>query len=93
MKSLSLSSLSQLEDEVPLILKAMHVMDGGFLAKHSANAGLANQQQFHSDYHLSLEYVDVFKDEVKKWKVVETTLDKVVSELSCIGWALANWNL
>lgn len=44
----------------------MHVMDGGFSAKRAANAGLVDQQKFYSTYHLSREYVEVFKDEVKK---------------------------
>lgn len=46
----------------------MHVMDGGYSAKRTANAGLVDQQKFYSTYLLSREYVNIFQDEVKKRK-------------------------
>lgn len=56
-------------------------MDGGFSAKRTANAGLVDQQKFYSMYHLSREYVDIFKDEVKKRKPPEPAADEEVSIL------------
>lgn len=58
-------------DEVPLILRAMHVMDGGFSAKRTVNAGLVDQQKFYSSYLISHDYMNLFKDEVKKRKPPE----------------------
>lgn len=40
----------QLLDKVPLIRKAMHIMDGGFSAKQTANASLVDQQKIYSFY-------------------------------------------
>lgn len=56
-------------------------MDGGFSAKRTANAGLVDQQKFHSTYLLSREYVNLFKDEVKKRKPPEVVVGEEVSAL------------
>lgn len=41
-------------------------MDGNNSAKRIARAGAEDERAFHSDYFLSREEVDRFKDEVKR---------------------------
>lgn len=60
--------------------KAIHIMDSGFSTKRAANAGLVDQQKFHSTYHMSHDYVEVFKDEVKKRKPPEVIAGEAVSK-------------
>lgn len=40
-------------------------MDGGYSAKHAANAGLVDTRVFNSSYLLTRQYVDEFQHEVK----------------------------
>lgn len=54
----------QLDDEVPLVPRALRVVDGNYSVKRVADAGLVDVKTFTSDYILSREYVDQFKDEV-----------------------------
>ncbi|KAI0818788.1 hypothetical protein BC629DRAFT_1588119 [Irpex lacteus] len=54
-----------LKDEPILRPKRLGAMDGNNSAKRVASAGLVDLADFHSDYFLSREEVDRFKDEVK----------------------------
>ncbi|KAI0083017.1 hypothetical protein BDY19DRAFT_981236 [Irpex rosettiformis] len=55
----------KLKDEPPLTPSRLLAMDGNNSAKRVASAGLVDFGQFDSDYFLSREEVDRFKDEVK----------------------------
>lgn len=55
----------KLADEAPLIYSHMFVIDGNNSAKRFMSAGLQDDREFHSDYFLTREEVDRFKDEVK----------------------------
>lgn len=57
-------SLFKLDSEPTLIPSRMAAMDGNNSAKRFASAGLQDMRVFESDYFLSPEEVDVFKDEV-----------------------------
>lgn len=54
----------KLDSEPTLIPSRMAAMDGNNSAKRFASAGLEDMRVFESDYFLSPEEVDVFKDEV-----------------------------
>jgi hypothetical protein len=56
----------KLQDEQPLVPRALHAIDGNYSAKQAANANLVNTCQFNSDYLKSREYVDKFEDEVQR---------------------------
>lgn len=50
---------------MPLVPRALHVVDGNYSAKRAANAGLVDQRIFKSDYLISRSEVNRFQDEVK----------------------------
>ncbi len=54
-----------MKDEPVLKPKRLKAMDGNNSAKRVASAGLVDLADFHSDYFLSREEVDRYKDEVK----------------------------
>ena len=64
-RSVSLT-LIKLQDEVPLVPKALHAFDGNYSTKWAANAGLVDTWPFVSDYLKLREYVNKFEDEVKR---------------------------
>ena len=67
--------------------KALHAVDGNYSSKQAANSGLVDIQKFHSDYHISREYVDKFQDEVKR-KTQEPPINDVrVSLILLFGLA------
>lgn len=55
----------KLEHEKKLIFSRMFVVDGNNSAKRFMSAALQDDRDFKSDYFLTREQVDVFKDEVK----------------------------
>lgn len=50
---------------MPLVPRALHVVDGNYSSKRAANAGVADKREFPSDYLLSREHVNKFQYEVK----------------------------
>lgn len=60
-----LTFFSKLEDEKNLIFTRMFAIDGNNSAKRFMNAALQDDRTFKSDYFLTREEVDIFKDEVK----------------------------
>lgn len=77
----------QLEDEPPLLPRRLSAFDGNNSAKCTATSGTADHRVFDSDYFLSRENVDVFKDEVKsrsnKASVDDCSDAEVRRSLSC----------
>ncbi len=59
-------------------------MDGNNSAKRVASAGLVDFAQFDSDYFLSREEVDQFKDEVKGRRRKDASDDPTVGLTLCL---------
>ena len=74
----------KLQDKPELFLTHLLAMDGNNSAKRLLSAGRADDREFDSDYFLSREEVDVFKDEVKSCK---KTTDKILEEEDAL-WIL-----
>lgn len=62
---LHIEGLDKLEDEKKLVFSRMFVVDGNNSAKRFMSAALQDDRDFKTDYFLTREQVDIFKDEVK----------------------------
>jgi Kyakuja-Dileera-Zisupton transposase len=56
----------KLQDEQLLVPRALHAIDGNYSVKQAANSSLIDTHQFNSDYLMSCEYVNKFKNEVQR---------------------------
>lgn len=61
----TLTFFPKVQDEKTLVFSRMFAIDGNNSAKRFMNAALQDDREFKSDYFLTREQVDVFKDEVK----------------------------
>ncbi len=70
------SRFQQLKGETPLRPRRLGAMDGNNSAKRVASAALVDSAKFDSDYFLSRDEVDEYKDEVKGRKRTDTRGDR-----------------
>ena len=78
----------KVEGEPSLSPARLHAMDGNFSLKRVDGSGLADERVFSSDYHISPEQVDEFKDDVTHR--AHTQLTSVVAPCPAENWAAAS---
>jgi hypothetical protein len=81
----------QLDGEPPLVPASLHAMDGNSSVKRVDGSGVADPRAFESDYLITADDVDIFKDEVTRKSRPAASDSKLGGLVSCTdNWTVAN---